>query len=211
MWSECSNTRMARPRLHSADALLDAAEALVVEHGRAGLTVRALTARAGVSNGSVYHAFGDLPTLLASAWLRRARQFLELLRQAVEAELAAGDGRRALLAAADTPARLAEQDLRAAQLLTGLSRDDVLTDDVAEPVATELRALDREVTDVLRALARAVRDRADRAALDVVTACVVRLPAALLFPEIRAGRVRPLTRRQLAAAVGAVLDCPDTP
>ena len=42
---------------------------------------------------------------------------------------------------------------------------------------------------------------------DVVTTCVVRLPAALLFQGIRAGRVRPQTRIQLAAAVGAVLDC----
>jgi AcrR family transcriptional regulator len=201
---------MARPRIHSADALLDAAEDLVVGHGRAGLTVRALAARAGASNGSVYHAFGTLETVLASAWLRRARQFLVLLRGAVDEELAAGDGRTAVQAAADAPARLAEQDLRAAQLLTALTRDDVLTADVAEPVAAELRALDRELGGILRSLALAVRDSADPAAVDVVTTCVVRLPAALLFPEIRAGRVRPLTRRQLAAAVGAVVDCPTT-
>ncbi|NEK86002.1 TetR/AcrR family transcriptional regulator, partial [Blastococcus saxobsidens] len=202
---------MARPRLHTPDALLDAAEAIVVGSGRAGLTVRALSARTGASNGSVYHAFGDVETLLATAWLRRARRFLALLRTAVDAELAAGDGRRALQAAADAPARLAEEDLRAAQLLTVLTRDDVLTEDVAGPVAADLRALDRELGEVLRRLAAAIDDRAGRAALDVVTTCVVRLPAALLFPDIRAGRVRPLTRRQLAAAVGAVLDCPPTP
>ncbi|WP_167759024.1 TetR/AcrR family transcriptional regulator [Blastococcus sp. TF02A_35] len=199
---------MARPRLHSPDALLDAAEALVVGSGRPGLTVRALAARAGASNGSVYHAFGDLETLLASAWLRRARQFLALLRDAVDAELAAGGGRRAVQAAADSPARLAEQDLGAAQLLTALTREEILAEGVAEPVAADLRALDRELAGVLRTLARATHGRADRAAVDVVTTCVVRLPAALLFPEIRAGRVRPLTRRHLAAAVGAVLDTP---
>jgi AcrR family transcriptional regulator len=201
---------MGRPRIHSPDALLAAAEELVVERGRAGLTVRALTARAGASNGSVYHAFGGLETLLAAAWLHRARQFLGLLQDAVDTELAAGDGRRAIQAAADTPVRLAEQDLRGAQLLTALTRDDVLTDEVTDPVAADLRALDRELGAVLRSLARTVSDRNDRAALDLVTTCVVRLPAALLFPEIRAGRVHPLTRRQLAAAVGAVLDCPPT-
>ena len=199
---------MARPRLHSADALLDAAEALMADSGRAGLTVRALTARAGASNGSVYHAFGDLETLLANAWLRRARRFLALLRDAVDGELTAGDGRRAVQAAADIAARLAEQDLRAAQLLAALTRDDVLTEGVAEPVATDLRVLDRELAEELRKLARAVYGQADRAALDVVTTCVVRLPAALLFPDIRAGRVSPRTRRHLAAAVGAVLDTP---
>ena len=63
------------------------------------------------------------------------------------------------------------------------------------------------IRDVHALLARAVWDRGDAAAVDAVTVCVVRLPAALLFGEIRTGRVRPHTRAQLAAAVGAVLDC----
>jgi hypothetical protein len=91
--------------------------------------------------------------------------------------------------------------------LVNLHRDEVLTDAVAPPVAGKLRALDAALVDTLRVLARAVWDRGDPAAVEVVTTCVVRLPAALLFPEIRTGRVRPLTRTQLAAAVGAVLDC----
>ena len=197
---------MARPRLHSADAVLDAAEEIVVAEGRRQLTVRALAQRAGASNGSIYHAFGSVETVVASAWLRRAERFLALQRAAVEAELAVPGpdaGRRAVLAAADTPARLADEDLRAARLLTSLTRDEVLTDSVAAPVAARLRALDGELRGIFRLLADALG--AD--ALGTVTICVVRLPAALLFPEIRAGRVRPLTRRQLAAAVGAVLDC----
>jgi AcrR family transcriptional regulator len=193
--------------VHAADAVLDAAEELLVEQGRARLTVRALAERAGSSNGSIYHAFGSLETVVASAWLRRAQQFLDLQRAAVDTELAAGDGRRAVQVAADSPARLAEQDLPAAQLLVSLNREDVLTGAVATPVGDQLRALDAALADTLRLLARGVRDRGDPAAMDVVTTCVVRLPAALLFPEIRAGRVRALTREQLAAAVGAVLDC----
>ena len=122
-------------------------------------------------------------------------------------KLARGNDRGAVHAAADSPARLADHDLRAAQLLVVLNRDDVLTDAVAPAVAEDLRALDAALVDTLSLLARAVWDRADAAAVDVVTTCVVRLPAALLFPEIRAGQVRPLTRTQLTAAVGAVLDC----
>jgi AcrR family transcriptional regulator len=202
---------MARPRVHAPDALLDAAEKLLVEQGRARLTVRALAAEAGASNGSIYHAFGSLETLVASAWLRRARQFLDLQRRAVEGELAAGDVRRAVQTAADAPALLAEQDLLAAQLLVSLDRDQVLTAAVAPPVAEQLRSLDAALAETLRLLARAVQDRSASAAMDVVTTCVVRLPSALLFPEIRAGRVRELTRRQLAAAVGATLDCTPTP
>jgi AcrR family transcriptional regulator len=202
---------MARPRIHAPETLLDAAEELVIEHGRANLTVRALADRAGASNGSIYHAFGSVENVVAKAWLHRAQQFLEVQRTAVDAELAAGNAVGAVQAAADTPARLHELEPTAARLLTALRRDDVLTDGVPEDVAAALRDLDRDLAAVLRRLARAVWDRTDRAAVDVVTTCVVRLPAALLFPEIRAGRVRPLTRRQLAAAVAAVLDCPLTP
>jgi len=198
---------MPRPRAHAPEAVLDAAEDLLVEHGRAGLTVRALSERAGVSNGSIYHAFGTLETVIAGAWLRRAEEFLVLQRSAVDEELTSRDGRRAVQAAADAPARLADQDVRAARLLVALNRDDLLTDAVAEPVAARLRALDAALLDTLRLLARAVRGRADAAAVDVVTTCVVHLPTALLFEKIRAGHVPPLTRTQLAAAVGAVLDC----
>jgi AcrR family transcriptional regulator len=198
---------MPRPRVHAPDAVLDAAEELLVERGRAQLTIRLLAERSGASNGSIYHAFGSLETVVGAAWLRRARQFLALQATAVEQALAAGDGRRAVQAAADAPARLADDDLRAAQLLVALQRDDVLTDAVAAPVADELRALDATLAATLRRLALAVWDRGDAAAVDVVTVCVVRLPAALLFGEIRTGRIRTHTRAQLAAAVGAVLDC----
>jgi hypothetical protein len=132
-------------------------------------------------------------------------------RSAVDAELAAGNAVGAVQAAADAPARLHEIEPSAARLLTVLRRDDLLVDGVPEPVAADLRGLDRELAGILRRLARAMWDRADLVAVDVVTTCVVRLPAALLFPAIRAGRVPPLARRQLAAAVAAVLDCPFTP
>jgi AcrR family transcriptional regulator len=195
---------VARPRLHAPEAVLDAAEELLVERGRARLTVRALAERSGAANGSIYHAFGSLETVAGAAWLRRARQFLDLQRAAVAG--AGADGRAAVQAAADAPARLAAQELRAARLLFRLQRDDLLTDAVAPEVADGLRALDAALLDTLRRLARAAFDREDGAAVAVVTTCVVRLPTALLLPEIRAGRVRPHTRGQLAAAVGALVD-----
>ncbi|RZU54204.1 TetR family transcriptional regulator [Krasilnikovia cinnamomea] len=214
---------MPRPRVHAPDALLDAAEELIVERGRASLTVRALAERAGASNGSIYHTFGSLETVVGAAWQRRGREFLAMQRGAVDEVLAAGPrrapagqslpegGRRAVLAAADAPARFADQQPRAARLLVTLRRDDVLTDAVAPAVADRLRALDAALVDTLRLLALAVWGRGDGAAVDAVTTCVVRLPGAMLFPEIRAGRVRPHTRAQLAAAVGAVLDCGPPP
>lgn len=198
---------MPRRQLHSPETVLDAAEQLVVERGRASLTIRALAERSGASNGSIYHAFGSLETVVGAAWLRRAERFLAVQRAAVDEALATRGGACAVQAAADSSARLAEENLPAAQLLVTLQRDDLLTDAVAPAVATGLRALDTELVDTLRLLSRAVWNRADAAAVDVVTTCVVRLPAALLFGEIRAGQVRAHTRAQLAAAVGAVLGC----
>ncbi|MCO1654645.1 helix-turn-helix domain-containing protein [Pseudonocardia humida] len=202
---------MPRPHVRSPDAVLDAAEELLVERGRAQLTIRALAQRSGAANGSIYHAFGSLETVVGAAWLRRARLFLTLQRTAVDDALAAADARGAVRAAADAPARLADHDLRAAQLLVSLQRDDLLTEAVAPAVADDLRALDTTLVTTLRELAIAVWDRGDAAAVDAITLCVVRLPAALLFGEIRTGRVRAHTRAQLAAAVGAVLDCGPPP
>jgi AcrR family transcriptional regulator len=196
---------MARPRLHTPDLLLDAAEQLIVEQGRRQLTVRALAQRTGASNGSIYHAFGSVDAVVASAWLRRAERFLALQRAAVDAELSSSGsdaGRRAVLAAADSPARLAAENMPAAQLLTALTREEVLVDSLDASVADRLRALDGELGDTFQRLAAAVRQP-----LATVVTCVVRLPVALLFPGIRAGAVTPLARAQLAASVGAVLDC----
>lgn len=198
---------MPRQQLHSPDAVLDAAEQLLVERGRASLTVRALAERSGASNGSIYHAFGSLETVAAAAWLRRAQRFLALQRTAVDDALASGDGPSAVRAAADASAWFAEENLPAAQLLVSLQRDDLLTDAVAPAVAARLRGLDHALVDTLRLLSCSLWNRSDAAAVDAVTTCVVRLPAALLFREIRSGRARPHTRAQLAAAVAAVLAC----
>src|SRR3954471_8774191 len=110
-------TPMPRPRVHAPDAVLDAAEQLLVERGRAHLTIRALAERSGASNGSIYHAFGSLETVAGASWLRRGQRFLALPRGAADDALASGGGPRAVQAVADVPARLAEEDLRAAQLL----------------------------------------------------------------------------------------------
>ncbi|MDQ1661353.1 MAG: hypothetical protein QOJ68_1333 [Blastococcus sp.] len=198
---------MPRPQLHAPDAVLDAAEELLVERGRAALTIRALAQRSGASNGSIYHAFGSLETVAATAWLRRARRFLALQSAAVDDALARDDSAGAVRAAADAPALLAEESLRAAQLVVTVRRDDLLVDAVAPTVADGLRALDVALVGTLRLLAGAVWNRADAPAVDAITSCVVRLPSALLFGEIRAGQVRTHTRAQLAAAVGAVLEC----
>lgn len=198
---------MPRPKQLDPERVLDAVEELLADGGRSAVTIRALGERAEASNGSIYHSFGSVDAVLGRAWLRRAEQFLALQRAAVDEALALDDPVRAVQAAADVAAVLAEGELRAAQLIVHLHRDDLLTDALPAELAERLIALDAVLLDTLKMLARAVFGRAGAAAVDVVTTCVVRLPAALLFPEVRTGVVRRLTRDQLAAAVAAVLAC----
>lgn len=51
-------------RIDATDALLDAAEALLVEVGFAAITVRRLAERAGVNHGLVHYYFGSMEDLL---------------------------------------------------------------------------------------------------------------------------------------------------
>ena len=50
---------MPRPQVYDRDAMLDAAEELAVEGGVTAVTIRAVSERAGISNGAIYHAFGS--------------------------------------------------------------------------------------------------------------------------------------------------------
>lgn len=200
---------MPRPRQYDLDGILDAAEQLVIDGGRSALTTRALTRQAGVSNGAVYHAFGSVEAVVARAWLRRARQFLDTQRHHVTQARtsAAGEqrGPAAVVAAADAVAAFGIDEPRAAQLLTRIDRDAVLVDGVGEDLARQLRALDREISDLMRELADELWGRWDEEAALVMNTCLVRLPAALLFPSLRHGRADARDREHLRAAVGAVL------
>jgi AcrR family transcriptional regulator len=68
--------RLRRPRQRRGEqrveAILDAAAALITEHGADGLTVQALADRARTSKGSLYHFFPDLPAVLCALADRHA-------------------------------------------------------------------------------------------------------------------------------------------
>jgi len=78
------------------EAILDAAAALIWEHGVGGLTVHGIARRAGTSIGSMYHFFPDLDAVVAGLAERDVRSF-----EPVIAALAARPAREwALLSAA---------------------------------------------------------------------------------------------------------------
>ena len=68
---------MSSARVEASDALLDAAEQLLVEVGYAGITTRKLAERAGVNHGLVHYYFGSMEDLLLRVIERFTDQLIE--------------------------------------------------------------------------------------------------------------------------------------
>jgi AcrR family transcriptional regulator len=67
-------------RSAAEDALLDAAERLLVDVGHAGITTRRLAEKAGVNHGLVHYYFGSNENLLARALERFTERMIERQR-----------------------------------------------------------------------------------------------------------------------------------
>lgn len=197
---------MPRPRVYDVDRVLDAAETLAVTAGPAAVTIRALSEATSMSNGALYHAFGSRAALLARAWTRAARSFLDLQREAVAAHDGAVD---AVVAAAVCPAEFLRRRPSSAQFLLTVSRTELLgSGELPAEVADELRHLDDELVALFIDLARRLWKRKDARAVALVRVCVVELPTALLLRNER--YADPAAADRLAAAVRAVLTIPPT-
>jgi AcrR family transcriptional regulator len=196
-----------RPRVYDPDGVLDAAEVLAVASGPAAVTIRGISAAVGVSNGALYHSFGSRAGLLARAWLRAGRRFLDAQKAMVDDALSAPGqdaGFAAVAAAADAPAVFAEQYPNSCQVLLTMPRDELLGPELPAEIAAEISDLERGLVGLMIRLARSVWDRKDAAAIDTITMCIVDLPTAIL---LRRDRLRSETaRQQLRAAVRAVLE-----
>jgi AcrR family transcriptional regulator len=197
---------MPRPRMHEPDAVLDAVEDLVARLGPIAVTIRAISAAVGISNGAVYHTFTSRGGLMGLAWLRAGQRFLAVQTSLVDEALARGgnDGpTEAVVAAADAAVVFTEKYPDSSMLVLRVRREEVLADDLPDDVADELRRLDKQLVALMVRLAIAVWDRKDAAAVDAITSCVVDLPTALLLRRDRLGSAT--ARAQLHAAVRAVL------
>ena len=69
------------------DALLDAAERLLVTDGHGGITTRRLAAEAGVNHGLVHYYFGSLENLLAEVLERFTARMIERQRAMYQADV----------------------------------------------------------------------------------------------------------------------------
>jgi AcrR family transcriptional regulator len=192
---------MPRPRVYDVDRMLDAAESLAAEAGPSAVTIRAVAAAAGVSNGALYHTFGSRAELLARTWLRAARRFLAAQRVLVEESLSP---RNAVVAAAQAPAVFAEQYPPSSSVLLAVRREELVSEGIRREVASEVAATQAELVELMVGLATAMWDRKDAAAVDVITTCIVDLPTSILFQRNRIHN--PTAVEHLRAAVRAVLD-----
>jgi AcrR family transcriptional regulator len=196
---------MPRPRVYDEDQILDAVEQLAVESGPAAVTIRAISAAIGVSNGAVYHTFGSRAGLAGRAWLRAWQRFLGTINELIDAALGAPDGGgvAAVVAASDASAVFAERYPQSSRLIFTVRREDLLGPDTPTEMSTQFHDLERLLVESMIRLARALWDRKDAAAVDVITICIVDLPSAILLQRNRINDQA--ARERLHAAVRAVL------
>lgn len=171
--------------------------------GPAAVTIRAISAAVGVSNGALYHSFGSRSGLVGRTWLRAGRRFLEVQHELVDAALSTSDPPAAIVAAAEAPAVFAAGHPASSRLLLTVRRDELLNTDLPVEIVSELGDLDRSLISLMTRLAVNAWDRRDAQAVDTITACIVDLPTAIL---LRGDRLCSSTARaHLRAAVLAVL------
>ncbi|WP_028644104.1 TetR/AcrR family transcriptional regulator [Nocardioides sp. URHA0020] len=193
---------MGRPREHDLDTLLGHARDLWAEQGATALTIRALSARSGVSNGAIYNAFGSRANLLARVWAAEAEKFLTFQTSTVDIALAAHDAVGAVVAAALAPSDYVLHDEAAARLLLATSLDDLREADVSPADRERLNDLRATLSLLIRRLAEQLWDNTDPPAITLIKYCLVDLPSALLLAQN--APTDPLARYALEHAVRGI-------
>jgi AcrR family transcriptional regulator len=193
-----------RPRVYEPERVLDAVESLAVAAGPAAVTIRAVSAAVGVSNGALYHTFESRSGLMGRAWIRAARRFFTMQHDLVDQALADGDPQAAVVAAADAPVVFADRYPDSSKLLWLVSREELLESDLPDDVAAELHDLHRSLIDLMIRLADKMWDRRDARAVDTITTCIVDLPTSIVLRRDRL--TNPTAREHVRASVRAVLD-----
>ena len=187
--------------MFSTEAILDAAQEVVVERGARGATVEAIARTAGVPVGSIYHRFDSLAELLAHTWLRAARRSQErALAVPVSAEEPLASAEAVALAMYDYCLEQPKDTL----LLDALGRSELLGMELG-PQRAELETVNERVEALMATLARRLYGRADRRTRDLVLLALVDMPHGFVHRQLVSGARTPARRERLAAAVRAVL------
>lgn len=133
---------MARHRTIDDNAILDAAERVIIENGAANLTLDAVAACAGISKGSVVRDCGTKQDLIRAIVRRRFSEYQTMLDEAERAQ--PSQGPQARIAAHVQVATLPlpeEKRVAASQLAYSLANDKQLIDIISEHFGREIDAV----------------------------------------------------------------------
>ena len=114
-----SERRRLQHREDARRAILDATEALLVEHGYEAFSMRRLAERCGYTAPTIYHYFGDKKGLFDTLLEERFRQMLDSVRRVRRSR----DPVETLLAVAQACVRFGLRNPSQMQLLTALRTD----------------------------------------------------------------------------------------
>ena len=196
---------MARPKLYSDEAILDATRDLLVGGGPARATTAAISAASGAPVGSLYHRFGSRTQLFAEVWLRTAGRF----QAGLLAATASSTGIERAVAAADWTVEFAVRHPADARLLLQARREELLTDaDLPAHTRQSLAALNQPVTDLLHRLAADLCGAPTSERMEWLTIAVVDVPYAIVRRHLGRGTSPEIHRDLVASTVRAMLEAP---
>jgi len=193
---------MARRRVHSDDAILDATRDLLVQGGPEATTTAAISARSGAPTGSLYHRYGSRTRLFAEVWVRTVTRFQTGLLTAA----ATGAGVERVLAAADWIVEFATRHPADASLLLQTSRERLLADaELPAETRRTLADLNKSVADLLHELAADLFGTAAPHQVERLTIAMVDVPYAIVRRHLRHGTSAAPHRHLVAGTVRALL------
>lgn len=172
---------MARPQELDLDQLLDHVRDLWVGVGLEGVTIRAVSARSGASNGAIYHHFSGRGHLVVTTFSREIARYLALQRELVATARSTGSPEDVVVAAALTPVEYAARTPDSALVLLATRLDQMTSGELPSPLVEELLAHGETVTRLIGELADQVWGRRDEAAVRLIRYCIDDLPVKLLI------------------------------
>ncbi len=111
--------------------IVDAAFSLLTEHGRHGVSMKDISNKSGVSNGSIFHHFKSKDQIIVSVYVRERRTYWNVVFDAMEKHT--GTPPEALAEATRASLRYQEQFPKQHKFMIECGADSRL-DDLAEPV-----------------------------------------------------------------------------
>jgi AcrR family transcriptional regulator len=189
---------MGRPAKHDAQTLLDAAAAIVAEHGPAAVTMVAVASGAQVPSGSLYHRFPSRAALMGELWLRTVGRFQAGWLQALQDD----DPLTALVAAARHVVDWSRRNRDDARLLLH-GADEFAKADWPADTRRAIDTQQRDAAAALRSVASALGGGSET--LERARLATVDIPYAMVRRRLRDGDPLPRYAEDLAEACARAL------